>query len=201
MPVLGITGGIGMGKSSFAALLLRSRPEAELFDADACARELAASDAAVRRRIRAEFGDACFSPSGELDRARLRELVFGRDDRRRALEAILHPVIRERWSARAEQLRAQNRWLFVDIPLLFETSAESLLDAVTVVACSRATQLRRLTEARHLPLATAEKIVAAQMPISMKIERAGHVIWNDGSAAALEAQTTLFNEYLTACHG
>lgn len=201
MPVLGITGGIATGKTRFTSALRRLRPDAAWFDADARARELVRCDPAVRERIRAEFGDAVFSPAGEVDRASLREIVFQREEKRRALEAILHPVIREAWVALAVAARAEKRWLFVDIPLLFETSTETFFGAVAVVACAAATQMRRLTAVRKLTPDMAAKIIHAQMPLREKIERADHVIWNDGGESALEAQTLLFSEYLSARHG
>lgn len=201
MPILGITGGIATGKSSFTQSLLRTHLSAEVFDADACARLLVERDENVRRKIREHFGDAVFDSTGELQRNKLREMVFHDENARLALEAILHPVIRETWQARAEAARKETRWFFADIPLLFETGAEKLLDFIVVVACSANVQRKRLSNNRNLPAALAEKIVAAQMPLDEKIARADCVIWNDGTPEALDAQTTLFNSYLKLRYG
>lgn len=192
VPVLGITGGIATGKSSFTEAL-RPFLDAEVFDADRCARELVANDANVRRSIGETFGNAVFDANGELDRARLRQIVFHDETKRRELEAILHPIIRKRWTDLAE--KAGNHWLIVDIPLLFETKTESLFDAIVVVACSPATQCERLVKMRSLTLEIAAKMIASQSPLKLKIELAGHVIWSEVIPAYLDQQAAL----LAAC--
>ena len=200
MPILGITGGIATGKSSFASLLSR-QTGASLFDADQYSRELLSADEEVRRLVRASFGSGIFSPEGVVDRAGLRELVFTDDEKRRALERILHPAIRARWISLAGKARASGEWLAVDIPLLFETETAQLFDEVIVVACRPSTQMDRLLNIRKLDNAMAAKIVAAQMDLNVKISRADHLAWNDGPAAALEAQAALLAGHLKQRHG
>ena len=200
MPVFGITGGIGTGKTALTQALQRVLP-AEIFDADACARDLVSNDAAVRRAIRQRFGGAIFTPAGHLQRDHLRDIVFADIEQRRALEAILHSPIRQRWLKLAQNAVEQTRWLYVDIPLLFETDARRYFDSVIVVACSAATQRKRLAKIRKLPHAIAEKIIAAQIPLSEKITQADHVIWNDGDHAALEQQALLLSNYLKLRYG
>src|SRR5581483_698920 len=170
---------------------------AEVFDADETARRLVEKDSQVQQRIREQFGDEVFAQTGDIDRAKLRAIVFANETRRRELEAILHPVIRETWLPQAEKFRREKKWLLVDIPLLFETDAGQYFDTLVVIACSHDTQLRRLCTLRNLDEQMAGKIIAAQMPLHVKISRADHVIWNDGAMTALERQTTLFSEYLT----
>ena len=199
-PILGITGGIATGKSSFANLLAR-QTGARLFDADQAARDLLRSDENVRRLIRLEFGDAILAPGGEPDRALLRELVFASEEKRHALERILHPAIREQWTGLAAQARASGAWLAVDIPLLYETGAEAAFDAIIVVACRTSTQMERLLNIRKLDRAMAEKIIAAQMDLGAKIARADHLAWNDGPAPALEEQAALLSTFLKERHG
>lgn len=200
MPVLGITGGIATGKSTFTRALLRHLP-AELFDADACAKELLDTDPAVREKVRQSFGAEVFDAQGQADRAKLRRLVFADETRRKTLEAILHPAIRETWIARAKASAAASGWFCVDIPLLFETAAEPHFDRVIVVACTPATQRARLREARGLTDEVAAGILAAQLDLHLKINRADHLIWNDSTVASLEEQAALLAGWLRQRYG
>jgi dephospho-CoA kinase len=197
---LGITGGIATGKSSFTGLLARQMT-AKLFDADQCSRELLEGDPGVRELVRRVFGDAVFTPEGAVDRAALREIVFASGEKRLALEGILHPAIRARWFALAEKEKASGGWLAVDIPLLFETGAEQFFDHVIVVACGRSTQMRRLAEIRNLKPDIAEKIIAAQIDLNVKISKANYLVWNEGSLPALGNQATLLAALLKQLHG
>lgn len=199
MPVLGITGGVATGKTSFTQALHRLLP-GEVFDADACARELLTSDAKVRQAVRDEFGAEVFTSGGEIDRAKLRQKVFNDPASRRALEAILHPAIRSRWRSLAGSTEKKD-WLMVDIPLLFETGAEAYFDSIVVVACSLETQLHRLTHLRSLTTPMAEKFIAAQMPLRTKIERAQHLIWNDASPRPMDSQAAMLASILNKRYG
>ncbi len=193
MPVLGVTGGIATGKTAFTGCLTQLTPGLRLFDSDRCARELTDSDPAIRAAIRDRFGPGVFDAAGTLKRPLLRAMVFADPVKRKALEAILHPAIRLAWTSLAGTIREQpgKAWLVVDIPLLFETSAESQFDKITVVACAPATQRRRLIEGRGVEPGLAESMIASQMPLAEKIGRADFVVWNDGLAQALEAQAQL----------
>src|SRR5215467_8882245 len=135
MPAIGITGGISTGKTSFCHALHAIIPTAKFFDADQAAQELANRDPKVKQEILAEFGVEVFSASGDLNREKLRAIVFGSAAKKRALEQILHPRIRRQWSAEAEKHRNTPNFFFADIPLLYETGAETLCDRVVVVAC------------------------------------------------------------------
>jgi dephospho-CoA kinase len=200
MPVLGITGGIGSGKSTFRRLLLERLP-AESFDADACARELLDGDEAVRAKVTEHVHPEAFGVGGKPNRGLLRDVIYRDEAKKKTLEAILHPVIRDRWSSRARELAAENRLYLVDIPLLFETKAENLFDRIVTVACSVGTQLRRLGEIRQMPREISEKIIASQMPMGMKISRSHHVIWNEGTMASLITQTDLLARILHDRYG
>lgn len=200
MPVLGITGGIATGKTSFTQALTLAL-HGEVFDADACAHDLLARDATVRESVREHLGNRIFDETGQINRATLRTIVFEDERQRSWLEAILHPMIRERWLKLAATFSQKTQWLFVDIPLLFETAAEKYFTTVVVVACSDATQRQRLACARQIPDHLAEKIIAVQMPLAQKINRANHLIWNEGSAGSLATQAALFGNYLTARYG
>jgi dephospho-CoA kinase len=161
MPVLGITGGIATGKSSFVEALRRHLPAA-LFDADATVHELLSGDPKVQAAILEHFGSDVLQSDGKPDRLKLRALVFREPARRAELEAILHPAVRERWQTQAAGYRDKADWLYVDIPLLYETAAEEHFGRVAVVACSAATQRARMREKRSLDDATIENIIGAQ---------------------------------------
>jgi dephospho-CoA kinase len=191
MAVIGITGGISTGKSSFCQSLRELVPAAKFFDADQEAHRLVDLDSEVKKEIRSEFGAAIFSDAGDLNREELRAIVFGSASKRGALEQILHPRIRRQWSAEAETHRNSPDFFFADIPLLYETGGETLCDRVVVVACSQPTQLRRLMERTPLEPAAAEQMINSQMPLAEKIRRADHVVWNNSGRAALVAQARL----------
>ncbi len=195
MPALGITGGIATGKSLFARVLGRHLP-ITMFDADACSHELLATDTAIQNAVRVEFGREVFDGNGRPDRTRLRDIIFAEPDKRRALEAILHPAIRARWSQEAVQAAQRPEWFSADIPLLYETGAEMHFAAIVVVACAPATQRERLTQERGLAPSIAENIIATQLDLATKMSRADHVIWNDGTFAPLERQACALAAYL-----
>src|SRR3989454_8591283 len=140
MAVIGITGGISTGKSTLCACLREIVPGAKFFDADHAAHQLVDFDSEVKKEIRHEFGSATFSADLELNREKLRHIVFNDATKRRALEQILHPRIRRQWSAEAETHRNSPDFFFADIPLLYETGGETLCDRVVVVACSSKVQ-------------------------------------------------------------
>jgi dephospho-CoA kinase len=194
MPAIGITGGISTGKTSFVKRLREIAPDARFFDADEAARELADRDQEVRGLIEKEFGPAVYS-SGDLNREAIRTIVFADADKKRALEQILHPRIRRQWSLEAEGHRNSTELFFADIPLLYETGGESLCDRVVVVACAPGLQLERLMARTGLPKAEAQQMIDAQMPLSEKISRADHVVWNNGGRDVLTAQARLLVEF------
>jgi dephospho-CoA kinase len=207
MPVIGITGGISTGKTSFCECLREILPGARFFDADQAAHQLVDLDPEIKREIRREFGSAIFSGDQELNREELRHIVFANAAKRRALEQILHPRIRHQWSTEAETHRNSPDFFFADIPLLYETGGEKLCDRVVVVACSSKTQLARLLQrgtrqTGRRPVATgsgdvatslrgvreAEQMINSQMPLDEKIRRADHVVWNNDARAVLAEQ-------------
>lgn len=191
MPAIGITGGISTGKTTFCECLRQVLPTARFFNADEAVHSLLELSE-VKREIRAEFGGHVFSKDGDLNREKLRAIVFGSASKRAALEQILHPRIRRQWSTEAETHRNSPDFFFADIPLLYETGGETLCDRVVVVACSYTTQLRWLMERTPLKPAAAEQMINSQMPLAEKIRRADHVVWNNGPRAALVAQARLF---------
>jgi dephospho-CoA kinase len=194
MPAIGITGGISTGKTSFTSCLRKLVPGALFFDADAAARELADNDPEVRGLIQKEFGPGVYS-SGDLNRRAIRTIVFADAEKKRALEQILHPRIRRQWSLEAEGHRNSTELFFADIPLLYETGGESLCDRVVVVACSPGLQLERLLARTRLARAEAQQMIDTQMPLTEKIGRADHVVWNNGGRDVLAEQARLLVDF------
>jgi dephospho-CoA kinase len=195
MPAIGITGGISTGKTTFCECLREILPAATFFNADQAARDLAERDAEVRDLIAREFGPASYSENGDLNRTQIRSIVFADAEKKRALEQILHPRIRRQWSLEAESRRNSTDFFFADIPLLYETGGETLCGCVVVVACSPPVQLARLMARTRLDRAAAEKMIHAQMPLTEKIRRADHLVWNNGGGGVLAAQAGLLVKY------
>jgi dephospho-CoA kinase len=187
MPAIGITGGISTGKSTFCDCLREIVPAAKFFDADQAARSLVDLPE-VKQEILGQFGSDVFSPDGDLNRTKLRAIVFGDATKRHALEQILHPRIRRQWIAEAKKHRNSSDFFFADIPLLYETGGETLCERVVVVACSRKVQLDRLAKRKSLKASVAEQMINSQMPLEEKIKRADHVVWNNGDHATLMDQ-------------
>ena len=186
MKVLGLTGGVGMGKSTCAELMrARSIP---VVDTDDLARDVVQPGQTALAEIQKLFGPEMIGSDGHLRRDMLARRVFADPDSRRQLEAILHPRIRELWQAQVEQWRRENRpTSVVAIPLLFETNAEPEFDAVICVACSSPTQLDRL-KARSWSPQQIQQRIAAQFPTEQKIARSNYVIWTEGSLEVHAAQ-------------
>jgi dephospho-CoA kinase len=187
MPAIGITGGISTGKSTFCECLREILSAAKFFNADQAAHDLVELPE-VKEEIRVEFGSSVFSDGGDLNREKLRAIIFGDATKKCALERILHPRIRRQWRAEAERHRNSPDFFLADIPLLYEAGGETLCDRVVVVACSVKLQLRRLSERMSVKRAEAKQIINSQMALEEKIKRADHVVWNNGERAVLMEQ-------------
>jgi dephospho-CoA kinase len=200
VPAIGITGGVGTGKSSFTRVLLQHWP-AEHFDADACVHQLLAGDRELIEEIRATFGNGVIAPDGSFDRKAMREIAFADSSVRDRLEGLIHPRVRARWQPKAQAARGHGGRFVADIPLLFETGAETECDAVVVVACSPGVQRSRMQLNRGLAPELIERIIDSQLQLAAKISRADYVVWNDGSPAVLEEQARLFAATLRERYG
>jgi dephospho-CoA kinase len=171
--VIGLTGGIGMGKS-FAAKIFR-RSGVPVFDADAAVHRLQARGGAAVPAIEAAFPGT--APDGAVDRGKLRAAVLGRPEAFRRLEAILHPMVRDaerRFVAAAR--RAGRRAAVLDVPLLLETGGERRVDVVAVVSAPRSVQIARVRRRRRMSEADIAGLLARQMPDAEKRRRADVVI-------------------------
>jgi dephospho-CoA kinase len=182
---IGLTGNIASGKSTVAQ---RWREHgATVIDADELARAAVAPGSAGLRRIVERFGEEILR-EGELDRARLRALVFADPAERAALEAIVHPEV-QRLRRRAERAAVENGAAIVvhEIPLLFEVGLEPEFDVIVVVDSPEDVRVGRLVQRRGISEDEARRMVASQLPAEQKRMRATHVIRNVGTVADLEA--------------
>lgn len=182
---VGLTGGIGSGKSEVARLL--SSYGALVIDADVIAREVVAPGTPGLARVIEEFGTGVLLPDGSLDRPALGAVVFADPDRLAALNAIVHPLVGART---AELMRAapEDAVVVYDVPLLVEKHLEDAYDLVVVVDASPETQVRRLVEHRGMTDADVRARMAAQAGRQQRRAVADVVIDNDGDREALRAQ-------------
>lgn len=186
MTLYGITGGIGMGKSTIAEMF--TRRGLPVCDTDVVARQVTEPGSVVLLEIRESFGSSVLHSNGEIDRTALAAIVFRDPSKRRRLEEILHPRIRRAWLEQVSLWRQEKRTAAaVVIPLLFETEAQAHFDRVVCVACSSASQMTRL-QSRGWSAEHIEGRIAAQWPISRKMEAADKVIWTEGSLAVSSEQ-------------
>ncbi len=191
--VVGLTGGLASGKSCVARLF--EELGVPVIDADIAAREVVAPGEPALGEIRTHFGTGVFTRDGHLDRARLRAIVFGDEDQRRALEAILHPRIRQHMRA---SLRMQDApYAILVIPLLIETGGYEDVDRVLVVDAPRRLQLERAAARDGSPMSTLRGILRAQADRKTRLDRADDVIVNDATLATLRERVLgLHQRYL-----
>ncbi len=186
MKVFGLTGGIGMGKST-AARLLAGRA-APVIDTDDLARQIVEPGQPALAELRLAFGHEVIAPDGRLNREALAAIAFSNPAARRQLEVITHPRILTLWQEQIKGWRAESHpFAVVVIPLLFETAAETQLDATVCVACSAATQQQRLRE-RGWSSEQIQQRLAAQWPVEKKMGRSDFVVWSEGGLDVLAGQ-------------
>ena len=184
--IVGLTGGIGSGKSTIADGF--AAHGAFVVDADALSHQLTAPNGAALPAIEAKFDGVV--TNGILDRARLRERVFNDVDARKQLEAILHPMIRVATThALASSAARVAPYVILMVPLLFESATyKSRIDCALVVDLDEETQIERVTRTRGLARAEVERIIATQMPRMERLEHTQFVIDNRGDPATLAPQ-------------
>jgi dephospho-CoA kinase len=183
--VVGLTGGIGSGKSAAADEF--ARLGATVVDTDAIARELTEPGGAAMAHIRSLFGDAFVAPSGAMDRKAMRDHVFGNPVAKRALEGLLHPMIRAESERRID--RASGPYVVYVVPLLIESKEpRRRADRILVVDAPEATQISRVCSRSGLAEAEVRAIMAAQASRAERLAAADDVIDNGGSLDALREQ-------------
>lgn len=179
MRVLGLTGGIGSGKSMVAQMF--AQLGAVVIDADQLAREVVEPGQPALQEIVATFGPDVLRADGHLDRPKLADIIFANSAERAKLDAITHPRIRARMDEEITARRSAPGVLIADIPLLYENKRTKSVEKVIVVWVDPQTQLRRIRQRNGLSDEAARQRIAAQMPLAKKRARADHLIDNTGS--------------------
>jgi dephospho-CoA kinase len=178
MRVLGLTGGIGSGKTTVGEMF--ARLGAEIVDADQLARDVVEPGQPALDEIVERFGPDILRADGRLDRAKLGRIVFADAAARESLNAITHPPIAQRMEAAVSQRQGRPGLVILVIPLLYENARTGLVEKVIVVWVDPQTQLRRLLERGELTDEQARQRIAAQLPLDEKRRLADHVIDNTG---------------------
>lgn len=195
--VVGLTGGIGSGKSAVARLL--SRYGLPIIDADAVGHEVTSTDPAVRAALRDAFGEQIFAPDGTLRREQLAAIVFADPQARQRLNVIMHPPMRQRIDAQvAACLAAGHLIVAVDAALLGEADLVSRMDYLVVVYAPLKARVERIRRRNGLSEEQVCARMAAQMPLEEKVRLADYVVENTGSVFALRAQVRALYSWLQA---
>lgn len=197
MYIVGLTGGIGSGKTTVSTML--AERGAAVVDADVLAREVVEPGTDGLREVVETFGEDVLASDGSLDRAKLAAVVFSDEGKRLALNAIIHPRVGHRVGERLAELRDSDAIVVLDVPLLVEASDGSrrYADTIVVVATEEETQLDR-AEARGMDRADTRARMATQSTLEDKLAVADHVLRNDGSTHDLQAQVDELWEKLQA---
>ena len=191
---LGLTGGVGMGKSTASQFL--NDLGFKVADTDDIARKLVEPGKPALKNLVKAFGKEVLQDNGELNRKKAAEIVFSDDSKRLKLEEILHPLIRENWELRLNDWSLENEKLgVVVIPLLYETECERYFDKVVCMACSKDIQRQRLRQRGWSDLEIDQRI-KAQLLIEEKMSRADYVVWTNGTVDAHAKQWDELISYL-----
>ncbi|KXZ13668.1 dephospho-CoA kinase [Bacillus nakamurai] len=185
--VIGLTGGIASGKSTVARMLIDKG--ITVIDADIIAKQAVEKGMPAYRQIIEAFGKEILLENGELDRRKLGSIVFTNEQKRLMLNNIVHPAVRaEMMKQRDEAVSRHEPFVVLDIPLLYESELEYLVDKVIVVTVTKETQLKRLMERNSLTEEEALSRITSQMPLADKTKRADNVIDNSGSVEKTKQQ-------------
>jgi dephospho-CoA kinase len=185
---VGLTGGIASGKSTVSEVF--ARLGAKVLDADKVSREVVLPGQPAWLKLQQAFGPEFFFPDGELNRSKLRRLVFADPEERSKLNAIVHPEVMKEINRRFEHLMtsAQDAVVVVDVPLLLEVGVAHRFDRVIVVYVTKSVQIKRLRQRDGLSLEGARRALRTQMVLNKKVEQADYVIDNSGTRAETQAQ-------------
>jgi len=200
MFIIGMTGGIGSGKSE--ALKIFESLNIKVIDLDNIAKEITDSSHQAIQEIKLVFGDAIFDKDNRLDRKKLREIIFSEKDQKINLEKILHPKILEEVMKRLNVLSNES-YVVIDIPLLFETNQyTSLISRSLVIDCKVDDQIERVKKRDGIDTSVIQSIIEQQVGRNYRIERADDVVVNDGSIEKLEESIkVLHKKYLNLVAG
>jgi dephospho-CoA kinase len=186
MLLVGLTGGIGTGKSTVARML--EKRGAVVFDADVLARQAVAPGTPGFDKVVERFGPNVLAPGGGLDREALASIVFSDPAARRDLEGIVHPEVRRMFAEGCEEYRDSDRVVVLSAPLLVETGMHTAFDLLIVVSAPVATQIERLMRDRGMAERDVQARIAAQLPLEAKAEVADVLVDNEGTLEDLEGR-------------
>lgn len=190
---IGLTGSIGTGKSTVSKLL-RERGIA-VIDADLLAREIVKKGQECLNDLKNVFGNQILTLDGELDRKKLGQIVFSDDGKLELLNSITHPHIRRRMKDQMNELESKNnKFIVLDIPLLFEAQMEDLVDIVLVVFAKEEIQIKRIMERDNCTQEEAMRIIKAQISQQDKISKSDYTIDNSGTIEELKEKLNGFLE-------
>ncbi|MBU3549774.1 dephospho-CoA kinase [Polynucleobacter sp. MWH-Berg-3C6] len=188
MALIGLTGGIGSGKTAVSDLL--AKLGAGIVDTDLIAHQITAANGVAISAIKKHFGPDFIAADGSLNREKMRSLVFTKPEARKSLEAITHPLIREESSRQALKLSQEGaRYLVFVVPLLIESGSwMTLIDRLVVVDCPEEVQINRVMQRSNLPREDVERILMSQATRVERLKHADMVIENQGSLQDLEVE-------------
>jgi dephospho-CoA kinase len=190
--IVGLTGGIGSGKTTVSQLF--AQLGVEVIDADVISRALVAPGQAVLQQLIAVIGADYLQPDGALNRSKLRDLIFTDADAKQRVEALLHPAIRA--AILAQIARSPSRWVLLSAPLLLENHAYDFVDRVLVVDVPEDVQISRTLARDHSNADAVKRIMASQLTRQARLANADEVIHNDQDPATLVPQVEqLFQRY------
>jgi dephospho-CoA kinase len=192
--ILGVTGGIGSGKS--AATNQLQHLGITVVDADLCSRVVVEPGRPALQAIFSYFGEHLKLPDGNLDRAALRQIIFSKPEKKSWLEALLHPLIRTEIQTQLQSASAGGPYVVLSSPLLFETKQNELCDQVLVIDVDEATQRQRTVNRDGVSEEQVEAIMAAQLERKMRLDKSDYVIDNSGSLEQLHNALQQFHEAL-----
>lgn len=196
MLVVGLTGGIGSGKSTVANLF--AKRDVPVIDADDIAHQLVSAGSPASQEIAATFGNELFNSQGELDRSALRKLVFKDETKRKQLEAILHPRVRS--TIQTEINNLNSCYCIVVIPLLIESGMNSFIDRILVIDCTPEQQIERVMQRSGLSADEARAIMASQTNREDRLNAADDILDNSASNEAIDGCVEELHQlYLGLC--
>lgn len=185
--VLGLTGGIASGKSTVANMLRDLG--IVVIDADVIAREVVEVGEDAYFKIVGAFGKSVLNENRTINRAKLGEIIFNNEQKRKVLNSIVHPAVREKMNRlKNEYIEKQENVIVLDIPLLFESKLTHLVEKVILVYVDREIQIKRLMDRNNLSLEEAEARINSQLPLTEKIPLADEVLYNNGPIAETKEQ-------------
>lgn len=189
--IVGLTGGIGSGKSAAACVF--KNEGINVIDADNLAKEVVAKDTPGFIKVVEYFGSEIIAEDGSLDRAKLRKEVFGSNEKRIALESITHPLVREKMSEKI--LASQSAYSIIEVPLIFETKSMSSYDRILVIDCESKVQLERAILRDNNSGDVIQKIINSQCSREERLSIANDVISNNDSLKNLQMRSLAMHHF------